>query len=262
MRWSTAILLKNYKQSRMLGNHENPPTRLLLVFLKEPTPGRVKTRLAASCGPEQAADRYKALVAVLLLQLRGLRGCRVRICYAPDDADDAVRFWILPQLEGIAAQDDGSFHWDHAEGGIDFVAQGSGDLGDRMERQFERGFAEGYEKVAAIGSDCIAMGSGWLNAAFTQIQTADGVVIGPSSDGGYVLLGLGKMETTLFRDMEWSVESVLETTCERAAAAGRSVVQLPPLNDIDDAADWAQMMDGPQGPAVEKQLRALGYDVG
>ena len=67
----------------------------LLVFLKEPTPGMVKTRLAESVGHEEAARRYRALVAVLLQQLEGLKDTHVRFCYAPDDAGDAISFWIL-----------------------------------------------------------------------------------------------------------------------------------------------------------------------
>lgn len=238
----------------MLGNHENAPTRLLLVYVKEPVPGTVKTRLAASCGEEQAAERYKALVAVLLKQLRGLRDCRVRICYAPDDAEKAVRFWILPQLEGIEAAGDGSYRWKYVEGGIDFVPQGGGDLGDRLQCQFERGFAEGYAKVAAIGSDCIAMGSGWLNAAFLRVGQSRELVMGPSPDGGYVLMVAGRYEPTLFEGVPWSVPETLEVTLQHAKAAGMEVELLPELDDVDDEADWEKLMAGSQGGAVAKEL--------
>ena len=62
--------------------------RLLLVFLKEPIPGKVKTRLAKDVGEDTAALYYKAIVEVLLKQLRGLENCRIRFCFTPDDAEE------------------------------------------------------------------------------------------------------------------------------------------------------------------------------
>jgi len=234
------------------------PSRLLLVFVQEPLPGQVKMRLSAEVGEDEATERYKALVAVLMRQLRGLRDCRASSCDAPEDAEDAVRFWILPQLEGIGGGQDGVYSWAFVEGGIDFAPQGTGDLGERMGRQFARGFAEGYAKVAAMGSDCVAMGSGWLNAAFTQLRDEDGVLIGPSTAGGAVLLGLGQMEGSPFRAMRGDTEPRCADMQARAEGAGRVVVQLPALEEINDAESWDRALAGPQGAALAK---AMGRDL-
>ncbi|MGB1260876.1 MAG: TIGR04282 family arsenosugar biosynthesis glycosyltransferase, partial [Akkermansiaceae bacterium] len=151
--------------------------RLLLVFLKEPIPGCVKTRLAADLGEEEATRIYRALVEVLLLQLRGLENCRIRFCYTPDDADDAIRFWILPYLNAQANGGDGadSYLIPAPDGStqqpqeVDFSPQGKGDLGERLTRAFDQGFADGYSEIAVIGSDCPQCGARWINAAFSRL---------------------------------------------------------------------------------------------
>ena len=143
--------------------------RLLMVFLKEPIPGKVKTRLASTVGAEEAARRYKALVEVLLRQLQGLENCRIRFCYAPDDADDAIRFWLLPLMNASSGESENVYLAPTALGEkyrqeIDFRPQGQGDLGERMQRAFAEGFTDGYEQIAVIGTDCPDCGARWINA--------------------------------------------------------------------------------------------------
>jgi len=139
--------------------------RLLLVFLKEPAPGKVKTRLAADVGEETATRYYRALVEVLLKQLRGLQNTRIRFCYAPDDAHDAIRFWLLPEMNA-SSKDSNSNSQNSTESAplflapttpnstaatqeIDFHPQGDGNLGDRMSRAFTQGFEEGFQEIEA-----------------------------------------------------------------------------------------------------------------
>ncbi len=64
----------------------------------------MKTRLVATVGDEEAVKRYRSMVVVLLEQLEGLNNTHVRFCYAPDDATDAIKFWLLPQLRGHTAK--------------------------------------------------------------------------------------------------------------------------------------------------------------
>lgn len=226
------------------------PSRLLLLFLKEPLPGQVKTRIGATMGPENAARVYQALVHVLIRQLNGLEDCQLRFCYAPDDADEAIRFWILPHL-----LDHPELRFDPAH--IDFQPQGDGDLGDRLSRSFENGFAEGFAKIAVIGSDCIDISSRWVHAAFAQLNTKHQAAVGPTPDGGYHLLALQTPQPELFRDIPWSTPETLPTTLDRARENGLSIYQLPPLTDIDTEGDYKKALLGPLGPALRKAVKEL-----
>jgi len=236
--------------------------RLLLVFLKEPVPGKVKTRLAADVGDDTAAHYYKALVKVLLRQLRGLDNTRIRFCYAPDDAGDAIRFWILPEMTAISGTTDGLFHApssptdQHNTQEIEFLAQGDGDLGDRMNRAFQRGFNDGFREIAVIGTDCPDCGARWINTAFARMASDPDRhgVIGPCPDGGYYLLALQSHTPELFTHIPWSEDDVLSATLASAAESNLIIEQLPQLSDIDHLDDWQRLIKSPLGAAIKNAL--------
>jgi len=236
--------------------------RLLMVFLKEPIPGRVKTRLASDVGDENATRYYKALVEVLLRQLQGLNNCRIRFCYAPDDAGDAIRFWILPEMRAASGPSDElylaptSHLIDDLSQEIDFHPQGEGDLGDRMTRAFTQGFDEGFQEVCVIGSDCPECGSRWINAAFSRLSANKPrqVVIGPSQDGGYYLLALESPAPSLFEKIPWSDSKVLSATLSAASTEKLRVELLPELSDVDHLGDWERVLKTPLGAALKKAL--------
>lgn len=236
--------------------------RLLLVFLKEPIPGKVKTRLAKDVGEDTAALYYKAIVEVLLKQLRGLENCRIRFCFTPDDAEEAIRFWLLPEMGATSSDTKGLYvapvftskQLDHQE--IDFRAQGQGDLGERVNNAFTEGFTDGYSSIIVIGSDCPACGARWLNTAFPQLESkpsSEGI-IGPSHDGGYYLLGLKSPAPFLFEDISWSCKHVLAATHTAAKNNQFTLTQLPPLGDVDHLDDWNALLASPLGAAVKKML--------
>ena len=242
--------------------------RLLLVFLKEPLPGKVKTRLAADIGDDEAVRYYKAMVEVLLRQLQGLNNCRIRFCYAPDDAGDAIRFWLLPEMQATSSDCENLYvapttthHSEQQE--IDFRPQGNGNLGDRLNRAFDEGFADGFEKIAVIGTDCPSCGARWINAAFSRLEAdtkRDGV-IGPCLDGGYYLLALKSPAPSLFQDIPWSGSDVLTATLQTASEYGLTLEQLPPLADVDHLDDWNTLLTSPLGAAIRKALgEKLGDD--
>ncbi|WP_435894837.1 TIGR04282 family arsenosugar biosynthesis glycosyltransferase [Oceaniferula spumae] len=220
----------------------------------------MKTRLAADVGNDEAARYYKALVEVLLKQLQGLEKCRIRFCYAPDDADDAIRFWLLPLMNGSPSETEGVYLAPTALGEkyrqeIDFRPQGEGDLGDRMQRAFAEGFVDGFEEIAVIGTDCPDCGARWINAGFSRMSTdqRDGM-IGPSTDGGYYLLGLKTPCPSLFTSIAWSEDTVLDRTLSAAEKAGLKIEKLPPLTDIDHLEDWNSLLEGPLGASIKKSL--------
>lgn len=229
----------------------------LIIFLKEPIAGKVKTRLAATTGHEEAVKRYKAMVEVLLQQLEGLSNTHVRFCYAPDDADDAIRFWILPLLRGDVIKRSRDFLFTptkHAPAfTIDFTPQGEGDLGERLERATAHAFASGAKKVAIIGSDCVHCGSRWINAAFLQTKE-DSCVLGPCGDGGYYLLATSSHQPALFHDIPWSSEHTLAETVKAAEKANLAITHLPPLQDIDDEESWDEAMNSAVGGKLKAAL--------
>src|SRR5262249_38381516 len=142
-------------------------TSLLIIFLKAPRVGTVKTRLASALGPEAACAAYRCLVTTLLDQLDGLKNVQLR--FTPDEAQDEIRPWRRAR-------------WTLAP-------QGSGDLGTRLGTAFREAFAAGWQRVAIIGSDCPYVQRSDVNEAWTALENND-VVVGPAVDGGYWLIGL------------------------------------------------------------------------
>src|SRR5262245_47145077 len=139
----------------------------LMVFVKAPRRGAVKTRLARTLGAVAAEAAYRHLVETLLNQLDGVRG--VDLCFSPDDAASEVQHWLK---EGWSSS-----------------PQGDGDLGQRLHSASQRAFQSGAKRVVIIGSDCRAVRAGDIREAWSGLATHD-VVLGPATDGGYWLIGL------------------------------------------------------------------------
>ena len=198
----------------------------LIVFVKAPRPGAVKTRLAKDIGAPAAGAAYRQLVETLLNRLRGLGG--VEVCFSPDDAASEVQHWLK---EGWSSS-----------------PQGDGDLGQRLQSAFQRAFHAGAKRVAIIGSDCPAVRVEDIREAWVGLQTHE-VVLGPATDGGYWLIGLRQSQPNLFRGVHWSTESVFAETIQRVRRAGLSVQLLRELADVDTDREWraflaAQNRDG------------------
>lgn len=187
----------------------------LILFIKNPIPGKTKTRLAADVGNEMALKMYHRLTDWTRKQAAGLQGVHRYLWYSNSiNEKDA---W--PQEE------------------FDKHLQQGDSLGERMELAFEKAFTAGHKGVIIIGSDCPGITTEYLEEAFSALKNND-VVVGPALDGGYTLLGMRQLHPTLFRDMNWSTDTVLPDTLSRAKEAGLVVHQLAPLSDIDYLEDW------------------------
>ena len=197
------------------------PDRLLL-FLKAPRPGLVKTRLAAALGPAGAAHAYRLLVEVLLHRFAEIPSLELR--FAPDDAADEIKPWLRAA-------------WTLAP-------QGPGDLGARLTTAFAAAFASGAERVVIIGSDCPDVSVCDVEFAWSALHTHD-VVLGPATDGGYWLIGLRRPVPELFTAMPWSTPQVFAETCARCARHGLRLQLLRELTDIDEPADWQAFTSRP-----------------
>ena len=194
----------------------------LLVFVKRPRPGEVKTRLAADLGPEGAAAVYRALAEAEIAGTQPHGGDYDRLFfYAPADAEGEMAAWLA---------------------GESVEPQEGNDLGARMAAAFERAFRRGAERVAIIGSDVPWVTRERVKRAFASLDEGD-VVLGPCDDGGYYLLALSRPRPELFDGIAWSTPSVLQATLDRARAHGLRVVMLDPLPDVDTLADIRRSWD-------------------
>lgn len=185
----------------------------LIIFVKAPVAGRVKTRLAASLGAGRAAAIYRRLTANTIAHAAGGRW---RTALAVDPATS---------LRGCSPL------WP-AE--LRRMAQGKGDLGARMRRLID---AAPAGPVVIIGSDAPALRARHIHAAFKALEGAD-AVFGPAPDGGYWLIGLARRRGRApdFRGVRWSSAHALDDTKQRLAPSFR-VTMLGVLADIDDAGD-------------------------
>ena len=183
--------------------------RQLVIFVKAPRAGAVKTRLGIDLGMVEAARIYRGMISGLTRRLAGDRRWEARFAVAPDNF----------QMQGYAT-----------------APQGSGNLGSRMGRIF---FDSGPGPVVIIGSDIPDLGRPHIWNAFRALGRNE-AVFGPSTDGGYWLIGLNRRRATphLFRGVRWSSGYELEDTT--ANLRGRSVAFLDPLNDIDTVDDWRE----------------------
>jgi rSAM/selenodomain-associated transferase 1 len=191
----------------------------LIVFLKAPRPGHVKTRLAPALGEHGAAQAHRTLVETLLHRLAELP--RLELRFAPDDA--------APEIAPFRRN-----AWS-------LSPQGPGDLGARLVAAFDDAFAAGAERVAIIGSDCPEVSLCDIETAFAALRTDD-LVLGPALDGGYWLIGLRRPTPELFSAMPWSTDRVSAETCTRAARLRLRLQILRELRDIDKPADWTAFL--------------------
>ena len=182
---------------------------LVMLFVRNPELGKVKTRLAASVGPEVALDIYLHL-------LRHTRSVTQQLTV------DKVVYYS----ERVEAQD----MWPGAH--YQKKVQPAGDLGEKMAAAFETAFAEGYTSVVIIGSDCQQLTPEIISRAFEELRTHE-VVIGPALDGGYYLLGLNRLHPELFQNKRWSTEHVFPDTLHDIERLHLSHTLLPALSDVD-----------------------------
>jgi uncharacterized protein len=185
----------------------------IIIFIRNPIAGKVKTRIAKTMGDEKALIIYNQLLAHTHGITRDL-SCDKFIYYS--DCTEQNDNWENDLFQKKVQQ--------------------PGDLGERMSGAFLELFKEGYEKLLIIGSDCIELNEVIINNAFDILNNYE-VVIGPSSDGGYYLLGMGSYFPGLFLNKKWSSSSVLSDTLKDLSASGTTVATLVTLNDIDEEKD-------------------------
>ena len=197
--------------------------RSLLVFAREPAPGRVKTRLIPELGESRATQVYQRLLEHALETAVATPECRVELwCDLPDQSGEGC-FALARQYHVTICEQSGS------------------DLGARMNAAFGSALRHSAQ-VVLIGSDCPEYSAEYLVQAYAALQHHD-VVLGPAADGGYVMIGMSRLMPELFTDIAWGTDTVLDETHERIKQAGVSWYEMPILHDIDTADDVMAFSD-------------------
>ena len=191
----------------------NMHTNALIIFVRNPVLGKVKTRIAEAAGEVTALKVYKEL-------LRHTHDITLGV-----GADKFVFYSNHPELNDC--WEDNLY--------IKNIQQGNS-LGEKMKDSFEKMFIAGYKHICIIGSDCYELTTAIIQSAFTALDKND-AVIGPASDGGYYLLGLTRMIPYVFANKEWSTDSVYMATITDLRNAGCNYEVLPLLNDVDRMED-------------------------
>lgn len=197
--------------------------RRVIVFLKFPEPGAVKTRLAAEVG-DAAAARLARHFAEETLAAAASLGLPVTVSFAPARRGGEFSSWL------------GS--------GYDYAPQRGEDLGLRMRHAFEDAFARGAERAVLVGTDAPDRPAEFLSEALARLDDHD-AVLGPALDGGYHLIALrrGSFAPEIFSGIDWSTPKVLAQTLDALREAGRTAYMLPPWRDIDDRSGLADYLE-------------------
>ncbi|MBE0711085.1 MAG: TIGR04282 family arsenosugar biosynthesis glycosyltransferase, partial [Candidatus Aminicenantes bacterium] len=186
----------------------------LIVFVRYPVAGKVKTRLIPALGEDGAAALSREMAEHTMnwasrLAGKGGKGLEIRF-----------EGGLVRDMEAWLGK------------GFRYVPQGDGDVGARMDRAFREAFSEGIGKAVLIGTDLPELTVFHIREAWKALDAFD-VVLGPAADGGYGPIGLRRAVPDLFRGISWSTDRVLKQTLAKAAAACLKVKILPALCDVD-----------------------------
>jgi len=185
---------------------------VLGLFAKHWTPGEVKTRIAATTGPDLAARLAHWLLESATEEFHAI-GDQRWLLYSPPEK--RALFTELPQI-----------------GQWSLFPQAPGDLGVRLQEFFRAAFAAGAKRVVAIGADCPAMSAATCSQAFARLTTND-ALIGPATAGGDYLMGWRTLELSVFENIAWTTSSAREQTLQRICSPRLSYDLLEELTDLD-----------------------------
>ena len=186
--------------------------RTVIVFAREPKDGKTKTRLLTHFSVKAVTELYACFVKDVLSLVRRV-DCEQRYLFYAGSGNG------IPFLRKNSK-------------GFTLRRQAGCDLGERMHRGFCFAWSKGATKTLIIGTDCLSITPDDMDQAFGKLHRND-VVLGPSRDGGYYLIGLNIPESQLFERIPWSSEQVCSLTQQKAEALGQKVGLLAPKEDID-----------------------------
>lgn len=199
----------------------------LLVFIKSPEKGTVKSRLVEAIGEKQARELYQNFVLDLLETLEKTAAERrydLKLYFHPPESGKTIAGWLGNKY--------------------DFRPQRGKDLGERMHNAFLEVFSEGFDLALLIGSDIPDLPEKTIADGFASLQNS-GAVIGPSLDGGYYLIGFRSPAflPEIFADMPWGTGGVLERTIKILKHSHDGFSTLPAQRDMDTCADLKDLLE-------------------
>ena len=219
-----------------MGNRK--PANALLVVAKRPASGKTKTRLTPPLSPERAAALYACFLRDTLDLIRQVPDVQPVVAYLPAGAEGYFAD-LAPDFERILQQ--------------------GADLGARLDNALTAYLRRGYRNVVIMNSDGPTLPPSYLKAAFAALAGEAEVVLGPSDDGGYYLIGVKCPLPRLLREVQMSTPHVTADTLSLAAEEGLRVELLPVWYDVDDAASLARLVEELTAapPDVARHTRAF-----
>lgn len=191
----------------------------LLVVAKQPLPGQTKTRLCPPLSPVQAADLYECFLRDSLAVMRQVSDVESFIAFLPEGARDYFEK-LAPDMK--------------------LTCQVGASLGDRLDHLLTEALLSGSQRAVVMDSDSPTLPAEYISQAFDQLTEAD-VVIGPTRDGGYYLIGMKQPQPHLLREVQMSTPRVLADTLALAESTGLAVSLLPAWYDVDTIDDLYQL---------------------
>ncbi len=186
----------------------------IIIFTRYPEPGKVKTRLADSIGENSSCLIHKILAERIFNEclLLNKNDFQAFVFYPKENSEEQIRDWI-----------DRRFILHHQIGNT---------LGEKMKNAFDTVFSLGFKKIVITGTDIPDISKSLLSKCFLELEKND-LVIGPSNDGGYYLLGMNKFTHEVFDNIKWSTDSVFQKTIEIINENNLSFTTIEKLIDID-----------------------------
>ncbi len=191
---------------------------VLCIFSRYPVAGKTKTRLIPVLGKSKAAELQQKLSAHLFAQCQGLLNLRqidIQV-HATDGSLEHIREWVPENMECYEQVD--------------------GDIGRRMQHALQENFAQNATSVVIVGSDCPGVTAEIIDTAFASLTEND-LVLGPSCDGGFYLIGMKSNNCMLLEEIDWQTDKTLVQVISRAQHGRLTYTALKTLEDIDRPAD-------------------------
>ncbi len=192
---------------------------IIIIFCRHPEPGKTKTRLIPALGPQGAADYHRFLSELTV-------SC----------ARDFVKLHPRTAIEICYTGGNEAFMQDWLGADLLYVEQPLGDLGSRMQFSFDRAFLKGARHVVICGTDVPTLSVNLLEDAFKKLESHD-IVLGPSEDGGYYLIGFNRPFNILFQGIAWGTHTVAQDTLRLARQHHLSCDLIKRLKDVDRPED-------------------------
>jgi rSAM/selenodomain-associated transferase 1 len=186
----------------------------LILFARDPILGKVKTRLSPFLEEDVILKLYT--------------------CFLQDSLYNIRQVENVDRFVGVAPSNESGFFTGMLGSDIRIFVQEGENLGDKMRGAIQDRFVEGYERVVIIGSDSPSLPVAYICRAMGSDKD---MVLGPSTDGGYCLIGMRRKVVEVFKDVTWGTETVLQETCEHLVQNGASLELLPVWYDVDTPED-------------------------